>query len=170
MRARLVRKIKSCPVFDLELNEIESIGAIMAHDPDQFLAMLQQAFPEQYARLGTLAPPNAANTSRPPINRAHQTAQVREAALSTIRKQVQDARQHWDGFADHEDAILTELRNDTAQKLTLHDAYRIVTARAHKAERDQLRQEVAKAKDTTRTAAPRSTRAIIAEAARGLRR
>lgn len=125
---------------------------------------------------------------------------ARAAAVPRIRQQIADATEHWEGFKDHADAILTELRNDTAGRLSLHDAYRVVMLRNIAAEREgwakeretlktdrnKLREEILAeinkrpvstgavpgappvAAASTPTG-PRSTRDIIAEAARTLR-
>lgn len=93
--------------------------------------------------------------------------QAREAAKPQIRAQMQHARENWDGFQDNFDAILTELQNDSAEaqrtggmpKLSLHDAYRVVITKQHKAEREKLQKDM----DTLKTDRNKMREEILAE-------
>lgn len=71
------------------------------------------------------------------VQQERQQRELIEAQRPVVRQQLNDAMTNWDGFQEHFDAILAELQNDRAGRLTLHDAYRTVITRAHKAKLDE---------------------------------
>lgn len=75
------------------------------------------------------------------VDEERQARERQEAAVPVVRAQIQDATQNWDGFKEHADEILAELRADTQQRLSLHDAYRVVMNRKIKAEREAWAKE-----------------------------
>ncbi len=118
------------------------------------------------------------------VDQQRQAHQVRESVIPQVRQQIADATANWDGFTAHQDAILAELRADSAEaertgrppRLSLHDAYRIVINRAHKTEREKWQK--APHPDKTQPPAtrhtadtePRDTRDIIRAAIAPLKR
>jgi len=83
------------------------------------------------------------------VDQERQAREREQAAVPVVRAQLQEAMQHWDGFADSADEILAELRSDSEAaartgrppKLSLHDAYRVVMNRKIKAEREAWQKE-----------------------------
>lgn len=84
------------------------------------------------------------------VNDAKAAEDRRAAEAPKIRQQIGHALSNWEGFKENFNDILSELRTDSEQaaregrepQLTLHDAYRVVTNRTNKAEREKLAKEV----------------------------
>jgi hypothetical protein len=85
---------------------------------------------------------------------------------ATIQSTLTEARTEWDGFKDHEDAILVALREDresaaksrTKPKLNLERAYIKVVLPKIRADRNKMREEIL----AERKAAPTSTSVAVA--------